>query len=97
MRWLLVFLNQRLRGRFGLTDNDSVVTVKYTGILPDLFREGQGVIANGRLNASGEFVVQEVLAKHDENYIPLEVMEAMKKSGATHARSTTKGHLAPSL
>ncbi len=66
---------------FDLTDNSSVVTVKYTGILPDLFREGQGIIANGRLNPNGEFVAQEVLAKHDENYMPPEVMEAMKKSG----------------
>ncbi len=66
---------------FDLTDNDSVVKVKYTGILPDLFREGQGIIANGRLDASGEFVAQEVLAKHDENYMPPEVMDAMKKSG----------------
>ena len=66
---------------FDLSDNDSKVTVKYTGILPDLFREGQGIIANGRLNTNGEFVAQEVLAKHDENYMPPEVMEAMKKSG----------------
>jgi cytochrome c-type biogenesis protein CcmE len=66
---------------FDLTDNDSVVKVKYTGILPDLFREGQGIVANGRLNASGEFIAAEVLAKHDENYMPSEVMEAMKKSG----------------
>jgi cytochrome c-type biogenesis protein CcmE len=66
---------------FDLTDNDSVVKVKYTGILPDLFREGEGIIANGRLNDSGEFVASEVLAKHDENYMPPEVMEAMKKSG----------------
>ncbi|MBT3203626.1 MAG: cytochrome c maturation protein CcmE [Gammaproteobacteria bacterium] len=66
---------------FDLTDNDSVVKVKYTGILPDLFREGQGIVANGRLNASGEFIAAEVLAKHDENYMPTEVMEAMKKSG----------------
>jgi cytochrome c-type biogenesis protein CcmE len=66
--------------QFDLTDNDSVVTVKYTGILPDLFREGQGIIANGRLD-NGVFVAQEVLAKHDENYMPPEVMEAMKKSG----------------
>ena len=65
---------------FDLTDNQSVVTVKYTGILPDLFREGQGIIANGRLDG-GVFVAQEVLAKHDENYMPPEVMEAMKKSG----------------
>ena len=66
---------------FDLTDNDSVVKVKYTGILPDLFREGQGIVANGRLNACGEFIAAEVLAKHDENYMPTEVMEAMKKSG----------------
>ena len=66
---------------FDLTDNDSVVKVKYTGILPDLFREGQGIIANGRLNDSGEFIAAEVLAKHDENYMPPEVMDAMKKSG----------------
>ncbi|MCP4075732.1 MAG: cytochrome c maturation protein CcmE [Gammaproteobacteria bacterium] len=68
---------------FVLTDNDSDVKVKYTGILPDLFREGQGIIANGRLNASGEFIAAEVLAKHDENYMPPEVMDAMKKSGQT--------------
>jgi len=66
---------------FVLTDNDSDVKVKYTGILPDLFREGQGIIANGRLNESGEFIAAEVLAKHDENYMPPEVMDAMKKSG----------------
>jgi cytochrome c-type biogenesis protein CcmE len=66
---------------FDLTDNKSTVKVKYTGILPDLFREGQGIIADGRLNDSGEFIASEVLAKHDENYMPPEVMEAMKKSG----------------
>jgi cytochrome c-type biogenesis protein CcmE len=66
---------------FDLTDNNSVVKVKYTGILPDLFREGQGIIANGRLNDSGQFIASEVLAKHDENYMPPEVMDAMKKSG----------------
>ena len=66
---------------FYLTDNDSMVKVKYTGILPDLFREGQGIIANGKLNASGEFIAAEVLAKHDENYMPSEVMEALEKSG----------------
>jgi len=68
---------------FDLTDNDSVVKVKYTGILPDLFREGQGIIANGRLDSHGEFIAHEVLAKHDENYMPPEVMDAMKKSGKT--------------
>lgn len=66
---------------FDVTDNQSVVKIMYTGILPDLFREGQGIIANGRLNPEGHFIAQEVLAKHDENYMPPEVMEAMKKSG----------------
>ena len=66
---------------FDLTDNAETMTVKYTGILPDLFREGQGIIANGRLDSKGEFVANEVLAKHDENYMPPEVMDAMKKSG----------------
>ena len=76
--------------QFDLSDNDSVVKVKYTGILPDLFREGQGIIANGRLNTQGEFVASEVLAKHDENYMPPEVMEAMKKSGKVMP-GTSKG------
>ena len=63
---------------FDLTDNDGVLTVQYTGILPDLFREGQGIVANGKLNGSGQFVAEEVLAKHDENYMPKEVAEAMQ-------------------
>ncbi len=67
--------------QFDLTDNAETVTVKYTGILPDLFREGQGIIANGQLDGQGEFVANEVLAKHDENYMPPEVMEAMKAKG----------------
>jgi cytochrome c-type biogenesis protein CcmE len=53
--------------------------VRYAGILPDLFREGQGIIANGKLNDSGEFVAEEVLAKHDENYMPPELAEMMPK------------------
>ena len=64
--------------QFDLTDNEKIVTVQYTGILPDLFREGQGIIANGELNQEGAFIAQEVLAKHDENYMPPEVAEAMK-------------------
>lgn len=63
--------------QFDLTDDANVVTVLYTGILPDLFREGQGIIANGKLGEDGAFVAQEVLAKHDENYMPPEVAEAM--------------------
>jgi cytochrome c-type biogenesis protein CcmE len=61
--------------QFDLTDNEQQVTVRYAGILPDLFREGQGIIANGRLDASGEFVAEEVLAKHDENYMPPELAD----------------------
>ncbi len=61
--------------KFDLTDNEQRVTVSYAGILPDLFREGQGIIANGKLNDSGEFVAEEVLAKHDENYMPPELAE----------------------
>ena len=55
--------------------------VIYAGILPDLFREGQGVVANGRLGSDGTFRARELLAKHDENYMPPEVAEALKKSG----------------
>ena len=66
--------------QFDLTDNNSNLTVLYTGILPDLFREGQGIIANGQLGEDGAFVAQQVLAKHDENYMPPEVAAAMKKS-----------------
>lgn len=69
---------------FAITDNAQNVVVNYTGILPDLFREGQGIIANGKLNSDGVFVAQEVLAKHDENYMPPEVAAAMKnKSEST--------------
>ncbi len=55
--------------------------VIYAGILPDLFREGQGVVANGRMAPDGTFRARELLAKHDENYMPAEVAEALKKSG----------------
>jgi len=65
--------------RFVLTDYDKKVTVEYTGILPDLFREGQGIVANGRLNTKGVFIAEEVLAKHDENYMPPEVADSLKK------------------
>ena len=66
---------------FDLTDNAETVTVQYTGILPDLFREGQGIVAHGRLQEDRMFVADEVLAKHDENYMPPEVADALK---ATH-------------
>ena len=63
---------------FTVTDNASNVNVQYTGILPDLFQEGQGVIAQGKLNSNGEFIADEVLAKHDETYMPPEVADSMK-------------------
>jgi len=66
-----------LEVRFVVTDFRHSVPVRYEGLLPDLFREGQGVIAHGRLNSAGEFVADEVLAKHDENYMPPEVAESL--------------------
>jgi cytochrome c-type biogenesis protein CcmE len=67
--------------RFKVTDLKQSVTVVYRGLLPDLFREGQGVIAEGSLGADGVFTAREVLAKHDENYMPPEVAKALKESG----------------
>ena len=67
--------------RFAVTDTATSVVVTYRGILPDLFREGQGVIAEGRLGRDGVFRADEVLAKHDEKYMPPEVAEAIRKSG----------------
>jgi cytochrome c-type biogenesis protein CcmE len=67
--------------RFKVTDLKQSVTVTYRGLLPDLFREGQGVIAEGSLGADGIFAAREVLAKHDENYMPPEVAKALKESG----------------
>jgi cytochrome c-type biogenesis protein CcmE len=67
-----------LQVQFDLTDNTKIVTVEYTGILPDLFREGQGIVAMGSLQPGGLFVAEEVLAKHDENYMPPEVADALK-------------------
>jgi cytochrome c-type biogenesis protein CcmE len=64
--------------QFDVTDNLETVTVEYTGILPDLFREGQGIVAHGRLADGGRFVADEVLAKHDENYMPPEVADSLK-------------------
>ncbi len=66
---------------FDVTDLENTVRVSYRGILPDLFNEGQGVVAGGKLGPGGMFVADEVLAKHDENYMPAEVADALKKSG----------------
>ena len=67
--------------RFAVTDNARTVPVRFRGMLPDLFREGQGVVAEGRLGADGGFIADEVLARHDETYMPPEVAEALKKAG----------------
>ena len=66
--------------QFVLTDYAEEVTVEYEGILPDLFREGQGIIAQGQLNQENTFVASEVLAKHDENYLPPEVADSLKQA-----------------
>ena len=67
--------------RFTVTDTNKTVKVVYRGILPDLFREGQGVIAEGSIGSDGVFTAREILAKHDENYMPPEVAKALKESG----------------
>jgi cytochrome c-type biogenesis protein CcmE len=66
---------------FRVTDLTNTVPVTYTGVLPDLFREGQGVVVEGAVGGDGVFVAAEVLAKHDENYMPKDVAEALKASG----------------
>lgn len=65
---------------FIITDTDKEISVSYKGILPDLFKEGKGVVAQGKLNDNGVFVANNVLAKHDENYMPPEAAEALKKA-----------------
>lgn len=70
-----------LRISFKVTDGKNDVPVHYQGIVPDLFREGQGVVAEGTLEPGGTFVADTVLAKHDERYMPKEVVDALKKSG----------------
>jgi cytochrome c-type biogenesis protein CcmE len=67
--------------RFEVTDGNKSVPVSYTGILPDLFREGQGVVTEGALDSAGTFKADSVLAKHDETYMPKEVADALKKQG----------------
>ena len=76
--------------KFIVTDGAASVDVMYDGILPDLFREGQGIIAIGQLKPEGYFEAAEVLAKHDENYMPPEVADALEKSGHT-VKGTEKG------
>ncbi len=78
-----------LKVAFDLTDNTDVITVEYTGILPDLFREGQGIVAMGSLQKNGIFIAEEVLAKHDENYMPPEVADALKAAEAAAKSKAT--------
>ena len=80
--------NNNLDVQFDITDNSKTMTVKYSGILPDLFREGQGIVAMGRIGENGVFVADEVLAKHDENYMPPEVASALKASEKARMEST---------
>ncbi|MEM9209575.1 MAG: cytochrome c maturation protein CcmE [Pseudomonadota bacterium] len=74
-----------LEVKFTLTDTANNLDVLYAGVLPDLFREGQGIVAHGRLNESGQFVADTVLAKHDENYMPPEVADSLAKHAAEKA------------
>ena len=67
--------------RFKVTDGKSSIQADFRGVLPALFREGQGVVATGSMNGSGTFIATEVLAKHDEKYMPPEVVDALKRSG----------------
>jgi cytochrome c-type biogenesis protein CcmE len=72
---------EQLQVTFVVTDGNAALPVVFTGILPDLFREGQGVISEGVLDAAGVFRADTVLAKHDENYMPKDVADALKKQG----------------
>ena len=81
-----------LKIEFDVTDNTESMTIEYTGILPDLFREGQGIVAMGSLQAGGKFVAQEVLAKHDENYMPPEVAAALEASGKSAKEAAEYTH-----
>ena len=69
------------RVAFAITDGNASIPVAFTGILPDLFREGQGVVTEGVLGSDGSFAADTVLAKHDENYMPREVVDALKAQG----------------
>lgn len=74
---------------FTVTDGATDINAVYVGILPDLFREGQGVVAEGSMNVDGSFKATNVLAKHDENYVPKEVVEALKEQGEWRPEATS--------
>lgn len=77
--------------RFVVTDFAKDVIIQYQGILPDLFREGQGIVALGKLDGAGVLIADEVLAKHDENYMPPEVTKALKESGQSQPMPSKEG------
>ena len=80
---------QGLTTRFVVTDLAKTIPVTYTGLLPDLFKEGKGVVAQGKLGADGIFRADQVLAKHDENYMPPEAAEALKNAAAGKPQQTS--------
>jgi len=82
--------NDGLTVHFVVTDNANTIPVTFTGILPDLFREGQGVVAQGKLNENGVFMAKEVLAKHDESYMPPEVQDALDKAKQSASATVVK-------
>jgi cytochrome c-type biogenesis protein CcmE len=77
--------------RFRITDGAAQLPVIYLGLLPDLFREGQGVVASGRIGPDGTFRASEILAKHDENYMPREVADALRRAGHWQGESAPQG------
>jgi len=81
--------------RFRITDGATQIPVTFSGILPDLFREGQGVVASGRLGPDGTFRASEILAKHDETYMPREVADALRRSGHWRDGEAPPGTPAP--
>ena len=80
---------------FAITDGNKTMQVSYTGLLPDLFREKQGVVAEGKIDTQGRFVADTVLAKHDEKYMPREVVDALKKQGVWQENGKTGAASAP--
>jgi cytochrome c-type biogenesis protein CcmE len=82
-----VVRSENLAVRFEVTDGTSTIPVAYRGLLPDLFREGQGVVAEGALDGAGTFRADTILAKHDETYMPKEVADALKKQGRWKANT----------
>jgi cytochrome c-type biogenesis protein CcmE len=83
--------NDGLTVKFRVTDTAKTIPVVYVGILPDLFREGKGVVAQGRIGPDGTFTASEVLAKHDENYMPPEAADALKRAGHPMDKTTFAG------